>query len=56
MTKMYLSIVDSLHDLEPLMEKMEKEEKIWEKLEVCTNQSEGLKNDKEGIYHIFRKL
>jgi hypothetical protein len=36
------------------MEKMEKEEKIWEKLEVCT--IEGLKNDKQGMYHIFRKL
>ena len=51
MTKQYLSIVEELKNLEPLMEQMEIEEGLWQKVEIITDTEE-----KQGIYHIYRKL
>ena len=49
MTRKYLDIVDKLAGLEPLMEKMETEG-IWSKVEIFLD-----KEEKQGIYHIYRK-
>ena len=40
MTKQYLSIVEELKNLEPLMEQMEIEEGLWQKVEIITDTEE----------------
>ena len=49
MTKKYLECVDKLAELEPLMDKMEKDG-IWTKIEIFLD-----KEEKQGIYHIYKK-
>ena len=51
MSKIYLDI-DELKLLEPLMEKMEKEN-FWKKIDHCVAQE---LNGHEDIYHIYKKI